>query len=71
MEPRWDNPIAEHAQPTVIDELPNNLGPSLLIIGGSFLVPLLLGRPLLLVGLGQLRRADGSRAFADWPIQLP
>jgi len=71
MGPRWDNPMAEQAQPTVIGELPNNLGPTLLIIGGSFLLPLLLGIPLLLVGLGQLRRADGSRAIAGWPLQLP
>ena len=54
-----------------IGKPPNNLGPTLLIIGGSFLLPPLLGIPLLLLGIGQLRRADGSRAVTGWPILLP
>ncbi len=67
----WDHPMAEQAPTAPIGELPNNLGPTLLIIGGSFLLPLLLGIPLLLMGISQLRRADGSRASAGWPLQLP
>jgi hypothetical protein len=54
-----------------IGATPNNLGPTLLIIGGSFLLPLLLGIPILLLGLSQLRRADGSRAVPAWPIPQP
>ncbi len=66
-----DFPMANQPAPAPMGALPNNLGATLLIIGGSFLLPLLLGLPLLLFGIGQLRRADGSRVVAGWPLQLP
>lgn len=62
--------MAEVTSTAPINELPNNLGPTLLIIGGCFLLPLLLGIPLLLLGLSQLRRADGSRAIGARPMHL-
>ncbi len=71
MDPSWDIPMAQQSPTSAISELPNNFGPTLLIIGGSFLVPLLLGIPLVLLGISQLRRADGTRATSPWPIQLP
>jgi len=50
-----------------IGATPNNLGPSLFMIGGSFLLPLLLGSPILLLGLRQFCRADGSPVVPAWP----
>lgn len=43
--------------------VPNNLRPTFLIIAGCFLAPLLLGLPLIVLGLSQLRRLDGTRTY--------
>ena len=50
-----------------IGATPNNLGPTLFMIGGSFLLPLLLGSPILLLRLSQFCRADGRRLAPAWP----
>ena len=48
--------------------LPNNLGATLLIIIGMLSVPGLIGLPLLLYGLSELRTRDGRRTYANlWP----
>jgi hypothetical protein len=44
-------------------ELPNNLGPTLLLAIGFITTPLLIGVPLLLLGLDGLRTAEGHRAL--------
>ncbi len=53
--------------------VPNNLGPTLLLAVGFLMVPLLIGVPLLVLGLALLRSADGgpalpslSRSVARW-----
>jgi len=43
--------------------IPNNLRPTVLIIAGCFLVPLLVGVPLILWGLSRLRDRDGNRTY--------
>lgn len=43
----------------------NYLGPSLLVIGSNFLLPIFFAIPLLLLSIGQLGRADVSRAVAS------
>jgi len=45
------------------EAVPNNLRPTFLIIAGCFLAPFLLGLPLILLGLSQLRRPDGTRTY--------
>lgn len=50
--------------------LPNNLGPTLLLVIGIPLLPLLIGVPLLLLGLARLRDADGAPAV-PWLGRLP
>jgi hypothetical protein len=44
--------------------LPNNLGPTLLIALGFVTLPALIGLPVLLYGLVNLRAHDGRRTFA-------
>jgi hypothetical protein len=53
--------------------VPNNFGPTLLLALGLLTVPLLVGVPLLVLGLALLRSADGtpalpslSRSLARW-----
>ena len=53
--------------------VPNNLGPTLLLAVGFLMAPLLIGVPLLVLGLALLRSADGTpslpflaRAVARW-----
>lgn len=53
--------------------MPNNFGPTLLLVVGFLMVPLLIGVPLLVLGLALLRSADGtpalpslSRCVARW-----
>jgi hypothetical protein len=48
---------------TASPAVPNNLGPTLLILLGFSLIPLLLGLPILLYGLSQLRSSDGRRTY--------
>ena len=43
--------------------IPNNLRPTVLIIAGCFLAPLLVGVPLILWGLSRLRGRDGNRTY--------
>lgn len=43
--------------------IPNNLGPTLLIIAGLSLTPALVGIPILWLGLSQLRDFQGRRSF--------
>jgi len=49
--------------------IPNNLGPTLLLAVGVPLLPLLIGAPLVLLGLAQLRAADGTPAL-PWLSRL-
>ena len=44
--------------------IPNNFGPTLLIVLGAGMTPLLIGVPLVLYALAQLRTRDGDRTFA-------
>jgi hypothetical protein len=48
---------------TATSAAPNNLAPTLLIVLGVSLIPLLLGIPILLYGLSQLRTRDGRRTY--------
>ena len=43
--------------------LPNNFGPTLLIMAGLWLSPLVVGVPILLIGLSQLRDQHGRQSF--------
>jgi hypothetical protein len=43
--------------------LPNNLGPTLLLILGVMVSPLLIGVPLILLGLSRVRTAEGRLAL--------
>ncbi|AFY28258.1 hypothetical protein [Cyanobium gracile] len=43
--------------------MPNNFGPTLLLVLGLLTAPLLIGVPLLLLGLALLRSADGGPAL--------
>lgn len=43
--------------------LPNNFGPTLLILCGLITSPLLLGVPLVLVGITNLRDRQGQRTY--------
>ena len=43
--------------------IPNNFGPTLLIIAGLCLTPALVGIPILWLGLSQLRDFQGRRSF--------
>ncbi len=61
------------ANPNALRAVPNNLGPTLLLVVGFLMVPLLIGVPLLVLGLALLRSADGtpalpalSRCVARW-----
>lgn len=46
-------------------DLPNNLGATLLIIIGILSIPALIGLPLLLFGLAELRTREGRRTYAS------
>ena len=46
--------------------IPNNFGPTLLIIAGLSLTPALVGVPILWLGLSQLRDHQGRRSFPWW-----
>jgi hypothetical protein len=48
---------------TATPAAPNNLAPTLLIVLGFSLIPLLLGIPILLYGVSQLRTRDGRRTY--------
>ncbi len=43
--------------------VPNNLRPTFVIMAGCVLAPVLVGLPLILLGLSQLRRRDGTRTY--------
>lgn len=43
---------------------PNNLGPTLLIVLGACMTPLLVGIPIVLLALSRLRTRDGHRTYA-------
>lgn len=45
------------------DQMPNNLGATLMIVAALLLLPLGIGLPLLLLALARLRTIDGSPAF--------
>lgn len=51
------------ASPT--SPLPNNLGPTLLLAIGLMVSPLLIGVPLVILGLARLRTAEGQRALPE------
>jgi hypothetical protein len=46
-----------------IQPIPNNLGPTFLIIFGMLLMPLLVGLPLFVYGLTRLREGSGKLAM--------
>lgn len=50
----------------VAPTIPNNLGPTLLVAAGILLLPLLVGLPLLLLGLARIRNARGEIALWPW-----
>lgn len=43
---------------------PNNLGATLLIVVGACMTPLLIGIPIVLYALAQLRAKDGTRTYS-------
>lgn len=43
---------------------PNNLGATLLIVVGACMTPLLIGIPIVLYALAQLRAQDGTRTYS-------
>lgn len=43
--------------------LPNNFGPTLLIVLGACMTPLLIGVPIVLFALAQLRTREGHRTY--------
>ena len=43
---------------------PNNLGPTLLIVLGACMTPFVVGFPILLFALSQLKTKDGYRTYA-------
>ncbi len=53
--------MMNHHKPPAI---PNNFGPTLLIIAGLWLTPVLVGIPILWLGITQLRDHQGRRSFA-------
>lgn len=50
----------------VAPTIPNNFGPTLLVAAGTLLLPLLVGLPLLLLGLSRIRNARGEIALCPW-----
>jgi hypothetical protein len=44
---------------------PNNLGPTLLIVLGACMTPLIIGIPIMLLALSRLRTRDGHRTYAN------
>ena len=50
---------SDHSQ-----ELPNNLGATFLIIIGMISIPGLIGLPMVLYGLSELRTREGRRTYA-------
>lgn len=57
--------------PPALQPIPNNLGPTLLLALGLPLVPLLIGVPLVLVGLAGIRDAQGEQALPWLAHRLP
>lgn len=45
------------------DQIPNNLGATLMIVAALLLLPLGVGFPLLLLALARVRTIDGAPAF--------
>lgn len=45
------------------DQIPNNLGATLMIVAALLLLPLGVGFPLLILALSRVRASDGSPAF--------
>ncbi len=50
--------------------MPNNFGPTLLLALGLLTAPLLIGVPLLVLGLALLRSADGTPALPSFSRSL-
>jgi len=48
---------------TTGQDLPNNLGPTLLVGAGLVLLPVVLGLPMVLYGLSLVRSVDGRRTY--------
>ncbi len=46
-----------------LESMPNNLGPTFLLAAGLVLLPLLVGLPLVLLGLAGIRDATGRPAL--------
>jgi hypothetical protein len=44
---------------------PNNLGPTLLIVLGACMTPLIIGIPIILIALSRVRTRDGHRTYAN------
>lgn len=62
------SPIVHRSHPPrrATPTIPNNLGPTLLVAVGMVMLPLLVGLPLLLLGLSRIRNAQGEIALAAW-----
>lgn len=59
-------PLPSRVSSTRVGEpppLPNNLGPTLLVIVGLIVSPLLIGMPLVMLGLSRVRTAEGRLAL--------
>jgi len=55
---------------TAAHQIPNNLGPFLLIVAGLLLSPIGIGVPLILFAVSRIRAIDGSRDLSyvfPWP----
>lgn len=58
-----DSAPSSVAHAPALRPVPNNLGPTLLLAVGFLMAPLLIGVPLLVLGLALLRSADGTPAL--------
>lgn len=48
---------------TASHSVPNNLGPTLMIVLGACMTPLVIGIPIVIVALAQLRTREGHRTY--------
>lgn len=50
---------------------PNNLGPTLMIVLGACMTPLVIGIPIVVFALAQLRTRDGHRTYGHLLPRFP
>ena len=63
-------PLHPVRKPSARAPIPNNFGPTLLLGFGFLLLPILVGVPLVLVGLAQIRDARGQPALPWLSLRL-